>query len=407
MRIQFFVMWLSMAISLPARPIVEASGELSSEARDSGGDTIGGIGSAVAYDPASGQYLCVTDRGPGDGTVPYRPRLVLLTIAQAGERLEISLKGSVILRDESGRPMTGLIPDNLGAAFPSMQDGRTSIDPEALAIAPDGTLYITDEYGPYLYQFTRDGKMIRRMELPEMFRPRTADGKLGFSGEADLVSGRGINQGPEGMCLLDDGKTAAMIFQSGLIQDGGRDSATTKILLMDLATGQATALYDYPFTTQLSGMPKAVKLKNLSVNDMVALDDGTLLVLERDKYGQDGSSKSKRALYKAVWRVALAGATNLLEAPVGTPKLVTKELVLNLPDIVDDPGGLVAKWESICVIPPQQAGFVTFLLGADNDFLTPEVTDDGVTTALPGVTESVPTQFFKVRASLAAPMELR
>ena len=47
------------------------------------------------------------------------------------------------------------------------------IDNIAVEFAPglksigDGTLYVSEEYGPCLYQFQRDGKLIRRITLPE------------------------------------------------------------------------------------------------------------------------------------------------------------------------------------------------------------------------------------------------
>ncbi len=72
-----------------------------------------------------------------------------LQITQEGEKLQVTLVKSTILRDEEGAPMTGLIPTKAGAHHPKMEDGRTSIDPEAIALAEDGTIYLSDEYGPY------------------------------------------------------------------------------------------------------------------------------------------------------------------------------------------------------------------------------------------------------------------
>lgn len=391
---------LFFTASLHARPVIEASGELAADVRDEHGDTVGGIGSGLVYDAKGDLFFSVTDRGPGDGTLPYRPRVVVLKITRNGDKLELVIVKSILLRDEQGRDMTGLIPDDTAAAFPRMKDGRTCIDPEALALAADGTFYISEEYGPYLYQFAADGKMLRRIEMPDQFQPGTADGKLDFSENAPLVSGRNINQGPEGMCLLPDGKTAALIFQSGLMQDGGRESPTTRLLLLDLATGSPTGLFVYPFTTQVEGVTKEVKLKNLSVNDLAYFGEGKFLVLERDKYGRDGSADPKPAAYKSVWIADTTNATNLLTSKTRELRPVEKKLLFNLPALVDDLKNLTAKWESIALVPPFGAKEITLMMGADNDFLTPVIYHEGTQYPFPKVEDAVPSQFFMIRVPM-------
>lgn len=385
--------------ALHAEAVIEAYGELPADTRDANGDTIGGIGSGLVYDSKGDVYYSVSDRGPGDGTMPYRPRCVVLKIGQDGDKLDISTVKSIIFRDESGREMTGLIPDDPEASTPRMKDGRTCIDPEALALASDGSLYVTDEYGPYLYQFASDGKMIRRIEMPEQFRPVNGAGKKDFTDKAELVSGRNINQGPEGMCLLPDGKTAALIFQSGLMQDGGRESPTTRILLLDLESGNPTGLYVYPFTTELPGN-KPVKLKNLSVNDMASLGNNKFLVLERDKFGRDGDADPKPAGYKAVWVADISSATDLLTSKTDELKPVEKRLLFNLPELVKDIKDLTAKWESIAVLPSTDAKTVTLIMGADNDFLTPTIHHNGEQLTFERAKDTVPAQFFKIQAPL-------
>ncbi|MEI6339887.1 MAG: esterase-like activity of phytase family protein [Verrucomicrobiota bacterium] len=400
MRAFLVIFFLVPVFHLTAGTVIEASGELPADGRDEHGDTIGGIGSGLVYDAGADVFYSLSDRGPGDGALPYRPRWVVLKIAQAGDKLDIAVVRSVILRDEQGHDMTGQIPDDQAAAVPRMKDGRTCIDPEALALASDGSLYITDEYGPYLYQFAADGKMIRRLEMPEAFRPRTAEGSLDFSDHAALVSGRNINQGPEGMCLMPDGKTAALIFQSGLIQEGGRESPTTRLIVLDLATGNPTGIFVYPFTPEVPGMEQPVKIKNLSVNDLTVLSDGRFLVLERDQYGRDGSSDPKPARYKAVWVVDTSCATNLRTDQKQAPRAVEKKLLFNLPDLVKDTAGLAAKWESLALVPPVSGGAVTLIMAADNDFLTPVIHHAGVQYPFPRVRDSVPLQFFKIHAAL-------
>lgn len=396
MRALFCALFLIAGV-LQAQPVIVASGELASDTRDATGTTIGGIGSGMAYDEKNDVYFATTDRGAGDGTLPYTPRFVVLKIDQTGDKLVPKLLDSISLRDEQGREMTGLIPDDPEAQTPRMKDGRTCIDPEAIALAPDGTLYLTDEYGPCLYQFARDGKMIRRIALPGDFHPRTAGGKLDYTDKAELVSGRDINQGPEGMCLLPEENAAMLVFQRGLVQDGGRKGARMRILKIDLASGKPLAMYSYLPSPDVAG----IKAAKISLNDLAHLGGTRFLVLERDGSGRDGAAKPEIAKYKSIWLIDTAAATDLLEAQAGKePVPVKKELLFNLAKLVDDPRELAAKWETVLVLPPVKDNEVDLLMAADNDFLTPVIHENGNQHAFPRAEDAVPTQFFKIRCPL-------
>lgn len=390
MFLRTFLLGLVALGGLHAQAVIEASGELASDVRDQHGDTVGGIGSGMVYDQKNDTYLAVSDRGPGDGTLPYRPRYVVLKIDQSGDKLEPRVIDSIILRDTKGQPMTGLIPDNREAATPQMKDGRTCIDPEAIALAPDDTLYITDEYGPYLYQFRRDGTQLRRIDLPGKFTPLNAKKKTDFTDKAELVSGRNINQGPEGMCLLPDGKTIALIFQSGLMQDGGRKAPSTTLLLIDLATGEPKAEYSYQFETKIPDDTKDLKPGKVSVNDIAPLSDTRFLVLERDGSGRDGEANPKPAAYKSIWLVDLPAS----------PGPVKKTFLFNLAKLVKDPSTLNAKWEGIAILPTPTDKEVTIIMTADNDFLAPVIHEDGKQYPFPRAQDAVPAQFFKIRIPL-------
>lgn len=386
---------LLSANGLLAETVLEATGELPADARDANGDTIGGIGSGLVYEPKEDLFYCISDRGPGDGTLPYRPRIVVLKIRQDGKTLHPEIVRSIILQDEKGRAMTGLIPDDRAAAYPAMKDGRTCIDPEAISFGPDGTFFVTDEYGPLLYQFDAKGIQLRRIDLPAEFQPRTAEGKLDYSDKAELTTGRTVNQGPEGMCLIPGQNTAALIFQSALTQDGGRQAGTSKLLLLDLATGKPSAAYQYLHSPDIAG-PDA---KKLSVNDLVALDEHRFLVLERDGLGRDGSAKPQPALYKTVWLIDTRTATNLLTSPSSDPVVpLSKQLLFNLATLAD-PATLSAKWEGIAILP-SSSDELTLMMSADNDFLSPIIYEDGKTYPFPRAEDAVPAQFFKIRTSL-------
>lgn len=406
---------LLCAATARAAVTLQAYGEIPAAARDTLGDTLGGLGSAVAYDAQTGCVFLMPDRGAGDGKIDYRPRCHRLRLApdpKDPRRLDWRLEETLVFRDAAGRPFTGRLADTAHA--PTYR-GRRCLDPEALAVASDGTLYVSDEYGPALLHFDRAGRLLRELALPDWFLPRDARGALDYRPEPRQNSGRAANQGAEAMGLLPDGKHAVLLFQSALVQDGGRPAGTARVLVLDLRTGRPTAEYAYAFG------PARAKFRDLSVNDLAVVDAHTLLVLERDGLGRDGPPDPSLAREKAVWLVDLRGATNLLSLrgrpydrspadPAFRPlareaevKFVRKTLLFNLPDLLPQLGlpvaRLAAKWEGLALLPPSSKRQFHLLLTADNDFLSPELTFGGRTTRFPRARDAVPTQFFEILAT--------
>jgi len=379
----------------PLRGELIAEGELPASTKDALGGTSGSFGSGIAWDAKAGRLFCVSDRGPDDGHIAYRPRLHVLSLERKGSVLLPKILKTVILRDREGREMTGLIPDDTTATTPRMVDGRTCIDPEAIAIAPDGSLFISDEYAPAIYRFDQDGRMLNRLDFPRAFEPLTARGTRDFGPDAKLIGGRAPNQGPEGMCLLHDGKTLAAIFQSGLVQDGSRTSASVRFVLMDATSGELQGDYAYPL-----GDPEghiSPKKEKISVHELVSLDASHFLVLERDGKGRDGSLDPKPAKYKAVYLADISRANQ--------ETMVKKTLLFNLPDVTGiSARALSAKWEGLATMglsPDRRSADI--LIVSDNDFLTQKFLENGTTISFERVKEEVGTQFFLLRV----PLELR
>src|SRR5262245_65835674 len=126
--------------------------------------TMGGFGSAIAYTGHDNVFLAAPDRGPFDGltNTPYLDRVHFLHIAlNAGAtfpNITTTLLDTRLLKKEGN---TNLVGD--AYAF----DRR--FDPEGVAIAPDGSFYISDEYGPYVFQFNRQGHLVSRVSVPAKF----------------------------------------------------------------------------------------------------------------------------------------------------------------------------------------------------------------------------------------------
>jgi hypothetical protein len=92
----------------------------------------------------------------------------------------LTLADTILLRDFGGRPLTGLDPtvDSMRRArngfpvMPQATNGKISLDAEALVLMRDGTFFIGDEYGPYIYHFSAIGRMLSAIRPPEAFIPK-------------------------------------------------------------------------------------------------------------------------------------------------------------------------------------------------------------------------------------------
>lgn len=58
--------------------------------------------------------------------------------------------------------------------------GVRCLDPEALSVAPDGSLYVSDEYRPALLHFDREGALLRDIPLLEWYRPIDSEGRTNY-----------------------------------------------------------------------------------------------------------------------------------------------------------------------------------------------------------------------------------
>ena len=179
---------------------------------------IGGYGSAMGYDAADSCFWLLTDRGPNvDGPTPeskvfalpeFAPRVGKFRLS--GDSLEAV--GTVPLRDAAGNLFSGLPAaggdgstgevgyDLAGEAV--CDSLRRGLDTEGLALAGDGTFWVSDEYGPYLLRFDGEGRLLEEYSpfnggLPEVLarrRPNRGMEGLAYDAGADMLFG--IMQSP-------------------------------------------------------------------------------------------------------------------------------------------------------------------------------------------------------------------
>ena len=398
---------------------LESVGCIPSSTLDSLGDTAGSYGSGSAYDTKAGILYLTSDRGPGDGTIDYSPRLFAIHMPQDSVKVIVNVSepsSARLYKDVSGQPFTGLLPDSPDAE-PRMKDGRRCLDPEGLALLHDGNLFLCEEYFPSVLQFKPDGTFLARFVPPDNYLPRNETGEVDFRPREDRTEGREDNRGFEGVALSPDGKTVYAILQSALTQDGGRGAGASRLLAINALTGTPQAEYAVRFTDPASLGQRGTKLKtkNLVFSDLLCLPNGKILALERDNRGQDGSADPKKAVFKSVCVLDLTGATELLSLPEkpyslrkADPKFkplnadqpivyVKKKLLFDFHELDPPSKGLAwdqvpEKWEGLALLCPDR-----LLVIADNDFLTPELTLGGKKIPFPKCRTPVDAWWFTVR----------
>ena len=442
-RLAPFALALCAATSAQAQVALIAKGAVSGayqdlSARTAGalengvaGNRLGGLGSGIAYAGGS-TFITVPDRGPNavsynaalDDTASYIARIETFSLrlapaaADSGTSLPFvltpTLRRTTLLHSESplvygsgaglgvGSGAPGLNAeegvyyftgrsDNFNPATLSSDPRDARFDPESIRVSRDGrSVFISDEYGPHIYEFDRaTGRRLRVIQLPDQFavKAKSPVGGAEISGNA---SGRVANKGMEGLAITPDGSTLIGILQSPLIQDGGTDGSTTRLVAINLRTGAARQ-FAYPLTN----VGSAKKPKYTTVSDLVAVNGHQLLVDERDGHGLgDGSA----AAFKRLFVIDLQGAQDVSalsgEAALA-PKAVAKTLFLDVATALGasglQPQDVPAKLEGLAFGPDVTLNGVTthtLFMTNDNDFIA-SVTD----TFHPAGAEN-PNQFF-------------
>src|SRR5580704_13213768 len=201
---------------------------------------------------------------------------------------------------------------NFNSGFPF--DAR--FDTEGLRVSNDGlTVFISDEYGPYVYQFLRaTGERLRTFMLPSAFYVKT----LSSTGATEIstnTSGRVANKGMEGLAITPDGRTLVGIMQNSLIQDGGSKGSLLRIVTIDIHSGKVTHQYGYLLTV------------GSGVSEIVALNEHEFLVDERDGTGRESGGvplgASTNAKFKQLFTIDLKNAIDISGLDDGSLTLAT------------------------------------------------------------------------------------
>ncbi|MBN3922863.1 esterase-like activity of phytase family protein [Nostoc sp. NMS4] len=393
------------------------------------GNLLGGLGSGLAY-AGRNTFIAIPDRGPNavaynsavNDTVSYINRFQTIKLelvpSKSASALPFSLNpclidttllfskkplyygsgaglnvpnGSPALNTKNQNYFSGR-SDNFNPTQISTYSNNARFDPEGVRVSNNGKdIFISDEYGPYVYQFNRrTGERIGVFNLPSKF----AVSNLSPVSDTEIsgnTSGRVANKGMEGLAITPNGKTLFGILQSPLLQDGGTDGAYTRIVKIDIETG-ATQEYAY----QLDNIGTAAKPKYPTVSEILAISDRQFLVDERDGKGLGDGSK---AAFKKIYRIDLTNAqevSNITGESKLAGKAVSKTLFLDVVAALTQYGikqeDIPAKLEGLAFGKDVKINGVekhTLFIANDNDFLGTLVPDTYHSTSVDN-----PNKFF-------------
>lgn len=361
------------------------------------GNLLGGLGSGLAY-AGNNTFIATPDRGPNatpynsgvDDTSSYIARFQTismgLTVNTSGTGLAFNLTPTLTattllssptaltygsgtaLGLPNGAPTLNTVnntnyftgrSDNFNPSLSSTNPNNGRLDPEGVRVSADGkSVFVSDEYGPYVYQFDRaTGQRLQSFALPA----NLAITNLSAQGAVEIATntvGRVTNKGMEGLAISPDGKTLVGIMQAPLAQDSNKN---VRIVTIDIASG-TTHQYAYKLTT------------GSGVSEIVALNDHQFLVDERDGKGLgDGTT----AVAKQLFKIDITGAQDV-SALSGdlSAKAIPKTLFLDIVAKLNAKGiastQIPAKIEGLAFGQDVVVGGVvthTLYVANDNDFV--------------------------------------
>jgi len=320
------------------------------------GTEIGGL-SSITYDSKRGVYYAISD---DQGTIdPVRYYTLSIDVSDGQlDPGDITFLDVTTILDPSGMPYA-----------------PTSLDPEGLTLAHEGSLYFTSEgfalrnppVNPFVNRMNLNGHHTRSLTVPDEFLP-----------DEDEPGTRGVrtNLGFESLNVTPDQRYLVTASEGALVQDGPPaglgQSSFARILQYRLSSGEAGNEYVYVVNpvAETPVPPTAFSVNGLV--ELLPLDNvGTMLALERSfSVGAEGGGNT-------IWlyEIETQEATDVsrydsLQPPISFEP-VSKRLILN---VEEDLGIEPDNIEGMAFGPALPDGRLPLILISDNNFAASQTT---------------------------------
>ena len=305
------------------------------------------------------------------------PRVLATTVVRDPDR---HIPWTIVCDQKTGTPLPAfsfnMLP-NLPPACGSDASARIltgfDLDPESFVRAPDGTFWVSEEFGPFLLHVADDGRVLAApVQIPGVRSPQNPFLKISERVGAErptLATSRGF----EGLAISPDGSTLYALLEGAVTGDDPRD---LRLYAYDIPQGKLAPAF---FTVRLDGPSQTVDLASLSdrsgsrvypgatappagplaIGEVKAVNDHQLLLIERDNLGDDEMPPRVKKLF-------------LLDLPAARQGPVAKTQLVDLLAIPDpaELGGEMNFFrlpfytiESVHVVDER-----TLLVASDNNF---------------------------------------
>lgn len=286
----------------------------------------GGI-SGLFFDPEKMEIVAISDSRADN-------RYFTLGVELDGDSVRFTPRSVTQLEDgdspEAGEPAAGA------------PAARRVLDPESIARAPNGNLFVSTEgtvayvprVAPTIAEFQPDGRFVRFLPVPDKFVP-----------EADGPQTRGIvdNRAFESLSVSPDGSRVFAATEAALVQDGTPPSvdkgSPARILEIGIGEGSEGPVREYIYPVEPLTVPgdfEPVAGENGLV-ELLALSNTELLALERNFVRGSAAPEQQRRNVIRIFRVSLQGATDVAEiyslANATDLVPVEKELIIDFDEI--------------------------------------------------------------------------
>lgn len=312
----------------------------------------------------TGLLYALPDRGWNtEGTLNYQNRIQKFSITftpntsatvadPSPPNLQFTYLDTILLTDPAGNPTSGLDGALTGPyltfpgyefPFPSANytgDGfggagtggnRLVIDSEGLVLGHDGTFWVSDEYGDYIYNFSPSGNMINAIRPPLAYIPHRNSNES-FSADSaprynpslrptprDPTTGRANNQGLEGLTSNPQGTKLYALTQSALQQDSGSknpSTANSRFLVYDISSSSSSSSHpprlEAEYVIHLPNtLPSTPSSRIARQSEIHYISPTQFLVLARDSGAGRGQGTSTTSIYRHVDVFDISSATNI------------------------------------------------------------------------------------------------
>ena len=305
------------------------------------------------------------------------PRILASTILRDPDR---QIPWTIVCDQKTGTPLPAFSFNVLPPPPPACGGDASAriltgfdLDPESFVRAPDGTFWVSEEFGPFLVHVADDGRVLTPpVQIPSVRSPQNPFLRISERGRAErptLATSRGF----EGLAISPDGSTLYAQLEGAVAGDDPRD---LRLYAYDIAQGVLAPAF---FTVRLDAPSQTVDLASLTdasgarvypgvaappsgplaIGELKAMNDRQLLLIERDNLGDDEAPPRVKKIF-------------LLTLPSARGGAVAKTQLVDLLAI-PDPSGLGGEMnffrlpfytiESVHVVDER-----TLLVASDNNF---------------------------------------